>query len=96
MIELFAMSLCIHNLSVYGLWCGASSGIIYVENWNISFDLKVGVHYKADKKYEKCLVCFKGQFQADSFLVEVIFILSSHVSGGDSLITYELDYVLLF
>ena len=58
MIELFAMSLCIHNLGVYGLWCGASSGIIYVENWNISFDLKVGVRYRADRKYEERLGMF--------------------------------------
>ena len=76
------MSLCIHNLSVYGLWCGiASSGIIYVENWNISFDLKVGVHYKADKNTKSVSVCFKGQLQADSFLVEVIFILPSRVKS---------------
>ena len=59
---------------------------------------RVGVHYWADKKYKKCLgkLCFKGQLQADSFLVELIFILLSHISQGDSLITCELDYMLLF
>ena len=44
---LLAMPLCLHN-----------SGIIYVENWNISFDLKVGVRYRADRKYEERLGMF--------------------------------------
>ena len=38
----------------------------------------------------------KRQIQADSFLVELIFILLSHISQGDSLLTCELDYMLLF
>ena len=57
-----------------------------MENWNISFDLKVEVHYRGDKKYESVNLCLKGQLQADSFLVEVIFILPSHISQGDSLV----------
>ena len=59
---------------------------------------RVGFHYRADKKYQNYLgkVCFKGQIQADSFLVELIFILLSHISQGDSWITCELDYMLLF
>ena len=28
-------------------------------------------------------LCFKGQLHADSFLVELIFILLSHISQGD-------------
>ena len=52
----------------------------------------------AEKKYKKCSgkLWFKGQFQADSFLFELIFILLSLKSQGDSLITSELGYVLLF
>ena len=52
----------------------------------------------ADKKYKKCLgkLCFEGQFQTHSFLVELIFILLSLLSPGDSLITCELDYMLYF
>ena len=38
----------------------------------------------------------KREIQADSFLVELIFILLSHISQGDSLLTCELDYMLLF
>ena len=59
---------------------------------------RVVVHYRADIKYKKYSdkLCFKGQLQADSFLVELIFILLSHISQGDSLITCELDYMLLF
>ena len=47
---------------------------------------KVRVHYRAEKKYKKCLgkLRFKGQLQADSFLVELVFILLSHISQGDS------------
>ena len=41
-------------------------------------------------------LCFKEQFQADSFLVVLIFILFSHISQGDSLVTFEMDYMLLF
>ena len=57
-----------------------------------------GVRYRADKKYKKCLgkLCFKGKLQADSFLVELVFILLSHISQGDSLVTFEMDYMLLF
>ena len=52
----------------------------------------------ADKKYKTCLgkLCFEGQLQTHSFLVELIFILLSLISPGDSLITCELDYMLLF
>ena len=52
----------------------------------------------AEKKYKKCSgkLWFKGQLQADSFLFELIFILLSLKSQGDSLITSELGYVLLF
>ena len=60
---------------------------------------RVGVHYRADKKYKKCLgkLCFKGQqVEADSFLVELVLILLSHIGQGDSLRTCELDYMLLF
>ena len=59
---------------------------------------RVGVHHRTDKKLRKCLgkLCFKGQIQIDSFLVVLIFILLSHISQGDSLITCELDYMLLF
>ena len=58
----------------------------------------IGVHYMADKKYKTCLgkLCFEGQLQTHSFLVELIFILLSLISPGDSLITCELDYMLLF
>ena len=42
------------------------------------------------------MLCFKGQLQADSFLVGLIFILLSHISQGDSLVTFEMDYILLF
>ena len=58
---------------------------------------RVGVHYRADKKYNECLgnLSFKGKRQANSFLVELIFILLSHTSQGDSLITCELHYELL-
>ena len=50
----------------------------------------------AEKKYKKCSgkLWFKGQLQADSFLVELIFVLL--LSQEDSLITCELDYMLLF
>ena len=50
------------------------------------------------KKYKKCLgkLCFEGQPRANNFLIELIFILLSHISQGDSLITWELDYMLLF
>ena len=37
---------------------------------------------------------FQGQVQADSFLVELIFILLRQISQGDSSITCELDYIL--
>ena len=59
---------------------------------------KVGVHYRADKKYKKCLgkLCFKGHLQADSFLVELILILLSHIGQRDSLRTCELGYMLFF
>ena len=59
---------------------------------------RIGFHYRTDKKYKNYLgkVCFKGQIQADSSLVELIFILLSHISQGDSWITCELDYMLLF
>ena len=58
----------------------------------------VGIHYRADKKYKKCLgkSCFKEQLQADSFLIELIFILLSLKSQWDCLITCELGYMLLF
>ena len=38
------------------------------------------------RKNKNCFskLCFKGQAQVDSFLVELIFILLSHVSQGDS------------
>ena len=39
---------------------------------------RVIVHYRAEKKTQK------GQLQADGFLVELIFILLSHLSQGDS------------
>ena len=57
-----------------------------------------GVRYMADKKYKKCLgkLCFKRKLQAGSFLVELVFILLSHISQGDSLVTFEMDYMLLF
>ena len=56
---------------------------------------RAGVHYSADKKYEKCKgkLWFKGQLQGDSFLVELIFMLSL-ISQGDSLITCEMDCIL--
>ena len=59
---------------------------------------RVGVHRRPDKKYKKCLgkLWFKEQLQADSFLVGLIFIPLSLISQGDSLITCELDYILLF
>ena len=59
---------------------------------------RVGVHYRADKKCKKCSgkLWFKMQLQADSFLGELIFILLNLISQGDSLITCELDYMLLF
>ena len=37
---------------------------------------------------------FQGQVQADSFLVELIFILLRHISQGGSSITCEPDYML--
>ena len=57
---------------------------------------RVGVHYRADEKYKKCLgnLCFKGQLQADSLLVELIFILLSLISQGDSLITCKGLYAI--
>ena len=59
---------------------------------------RVGVHYRADKKYKKCSakLWFKGQLQTDSLLVELIIILLSLVSQGDSSTTCELDYIVLF
>ena len=56
------------------------------------------VHYGTDKKCKKCSgkLGFKRPLQADSFLVELILILLSFIIQGDSLITCELDYVLLF
>ena len=55
-----------------------------------------------EKSFAKCdaetspgKLWFKGQLQANSFLVELIFILLSLASQGDSLITCELDYMLL-
>ena len=59
---------------------------------------RVGVHYRAEKKYQECLgkLYFKGHLQAESFLVELIFISRSRLSQGDGWITCELDYMLLF
>ena len=50
------------------------------------------------KNTKRCLgkLCFEGQLQANSFLVGLIFVLLSHISQGDSLITYKLDYMILF
>ena len=58
----------------------------------------VGVHYSSERKDKKCLgkSCFKEQFQVDSFLFELIFILLGHVSQGDGWITCGLDYKLSF
>ena len=69
--------------------------IIYVKNWNIYFDL-VEAHYRADKKYKKSLgkLCFKRKLQADNFLVELIFILLSLISQGDSAIILVLHLSL--
>ena len=52
---------------------------------------RAGVHNSADKKCKRCLgkLWFKGQLQADSFLVELIFILLSPTSQGDRLITWN-------
>ena len=46
----------------------------------------VGVHYGFERKDKKCLgkLYFKGKLEADSFLQELIFILLSHISQGDS------------
>ena len=68
--------------------------VLYVKDWNISFWSRVVVHYRVNKKYKKCLgkLCFKRQLQDNCFLVELIFILVSHINQGDSLITCELDY----
>ena len=78
--------------------CGiASSGIIDEENWNISFDL--GYEFIIGlRKNKNCLgkLCFKGQIQADSFLLELIFNLLSHIIQGDSWINCEQDNMLLF
>ena len=59
---------------------------------------RVGIHCRADKKSKKCSgkLWSKGQLKADSLLVKLIFILLSLVSQGDSLITCDLDYILLF
>ena len=50
--------------------------------WKHFLSSRVGFHYRADKKHKKCLgkLRFKGQLQADFFLVEIIFILKSHKS----------------
>ena len=55
-----------------------------------------------EKSFAKCdaetspgKLWFKGQLEANSFLVELIFILLSLACQGDSLITCELDYMLL-
>ena len=68
----------------------------YLENEN-SWS-RIGVDYRADKKYKNGSgkLSFKGKLQASSFLVELIFILLSPISQGDSLITCQLDYMLLF
>ena len=45
---------------------------------------RLGAHYRAEKKYKKCLgeLCFERKLQTDCFLVELIFILyKSHKSG---------------
>ena len=71
---------------------------MYVENSNISFDLEQEFIIGPTKKYKNCLgkLCFKGELQTGSFLVEFIFILLSHLSQGGSLVTFEMDYMLLF
>ena len=52
---------------------------------------RAGVHNSADKKCKRCLgkLWFKGQLQADSFLVELIFILLSPISQVDRLVTWN-------
>ena len=69
--------------------------LVILHMWQIEiFHLsRVGVHYRVEKK---CLgkLWFKGQLQADSFLVKLI--LLSHKSQGDCLIICKLDYMLLF
>ena len=56
---------------------GVELHLVVLYTWS-----RVGIHYRAEKKYKKCLgkLRFKGQLQADSFLVELIFILLSHIS----------------
>ena len=46
---------------------------------------------------KKCKTCsgklwFKGQLQADSFLVELISTLPSHISQGDSLTLFRMGF----
>ena len=57
---------------------------------------RVRVYYKTDKKYKKCFgkLSFKGQPQADSFLVELILILLSHIGQGDvnRVICYDFNF----
>lgn len=57
---------------------------------------RLGVH-RAEKKNKTCLdkMCFIGELQTDSSVVELTFILLSHVSQGDSWITCKLNYMLL-
>ena len=91
------MPLCVHNLSMSMVWdciycyyiCGKLKYLLWSRVW---------VYYRADKKYKKFLgkLCFKGHLQANIFLVELIFILLSLINQADSLITCELDYMLLF
>ena len=46
--------------------------------WKIEHFLwfRIGVHYWAEKKYKNrlCKLCFKGQIQADIFLVSLVFL----------------------
>ena len=47
---------------------------------------------KKCKKYSGKL-WFKGQLQADSLLVELIFTLPSHISQGDSLTLFRMGFL---
>ena len=67
---------------------GVALHLVVLYMWKLKhlIRFRVGVYHRTEKKYKKCLrkLCFKEQFQADSFSVEFIFILLSNISQGDS------------
>ena len=58
-------------------WCGKLKHFLW---------FRLGLYYRAEKRYNKCLVNLrsKGKLHANIFQVELILISLSHISQGDS------------